>query len=136
MKTTPMKLPLTRAAHSAIKYLLCATTLFMLTSCDALKEGYDQGVEMGFHKTFRFTFIQSCKKGAEDANDKNLVEKLCTCVADELLTNLSVEELQDQDKMTQYISDVAIKKCKNPKAATANDTPSAVGDGSKGTSSP
>lgn len=87
--------------YKIISCILVISTVLLLSSCSEYQEAYDNSFRFSFKKSF----IASCAKsgGTKD---------ICACIADDLLETYTPEELNDEEKMKQHVSDVSIKKCR------------------------
>ena len=60
-----------------------------------------------FLKSYKASFLESCVESSGGAQFK----ATCECVLGELVKNFSVEQLKDNKLTTDYIENVAMKKC-------------------------
>ncbi len=97
-----MKIPVKR---------MCAIFLIILfVGCsDTAKEEFKNSYDKSFRKSFRVSFIKSCTVSAGDGK----FEVACTCIADDLLESLSVQDLKNEKKLLEHVEKVSKKKCIN-----------------------
>lgn len=60
-----------------------------------------------FLKSYSASFMQSCLDSAGGSEYKTT----CECVLNDLKKNFSVAELKDNKKISDYVDNVALKKC-------------------------
>lgn len=73
---------------------------------DIVKD-FKESYEEGFKKTYRSSFVASCV-GESDSEEK---KKFCECIADDLLSKFSSDELMDADQMKKYVQENAVANC-------------------------
>ncbi|MBP9854305.1 MAG: hypothetical protein KBD53_05520 [Candidatus Omnitrophica bacterium] len=74
-----------------------------ISSSDKFKEAFNNT----FKESFKKNFLLSCT--GTDKSEKML--SLCTCIADETLKELTVEELKNMIKAQKYIEENIVPKC-------------------------
>lgn len=84
--------------------MLC---IALLVGCDDVIEETKKGFNEGFRENYRTSFIDSCT----ESSGKEEFRKLCTCIADDLLSQLSVTDLMDTEKTREHVEKVSMQKC-------------------------
>lgn len=67
----------------------------------------DKKSDAEFLKSYKTSFINSCVESSGGPQ----FQATCECVLSELVKKFSVKELQDSKLTTDYIENVAMKKC-------------------------
>lgn len=96
-----------------MKVFIIITLTFIINGCDGsasndFKKAYEKAYDESFRISFKSSFVDSCAKN----HDKEQFNNICSCMADDLLSNLSSSELADMDKIKERLSQSSIKKCK------------------------
>ncbi|MCP4317376.1 MAG: hypothetical protein GY789_15520 [Hyphomicrobiales bacterium] len=93
-----------------MKRTLAILSIILFMGCsDNFKEEYKKSYDESFRKSFRASFIKSCTESAGDTKFKDI----CTCVADDLVESLSVQDLKDEKKVFDHVEKISRKKCIN-----------------------
>ena len=75
------------------------------SACKSFKESYKKSFVENWHQSF----IKSCI-GDQQTEEQ---EALCTCVADKAVAELSVKELHDPSRSTQYLTEKIVPVCRD-----------------------
>lgn len=87
-----------------MKKIMVLSMLFFVSCSDSFMDEFNKSYEENFRKSFRNSFIKSC-------TTKNISKEVCSCIADDTLENLSVQEIKDVDIATEYVKRVSKEKC-------------------------
>ena len=81
----------------------------LLAGCDSeVIEDTKKSFDKSFRDNYKASFIESC---TESSGDERFRES-CVCIAEDLLSNLSVSELMDGDKTRKRVEEFSLAKCK------------------------
>ena len=87
---------------------LIAIAAIMISGCSkSANNEFNEKFDESFHSSFKSSFVESCFKNGETGAS----EEQCSCLADDLLSNLSKSELADTDKVKERLNTVSLDKC-------------------------
>lgn len=97
-----------------IKISLIAIAAILISGCSksAINE-FNEKFDESLHSSFKSSFVESCFKNGETGAS----EEQCSCLADDLLSNLSKSELTDTDKVKERLNTISLDKCMGPDGA-------------------
>lgn len=79
----------------------------LLAGCDNVIEETKKSFNDSFRENYKTSFIDSCTESSGDERFRDV----CTCVADDLLSQLSVTDLMDTEKTREHVEKVSMQKC-------------------------
>lgn len=90
-----------------MKYKPLFFCLVFLSGCDGVIDRFLDKNSDTFNASYKESFIEACLK-PKNTDEMN---RICSCLADDLIDNHSPSELIDQKRVEKYIEEVAIQKC-------------------------
>lgn len=86
---------------------LVFTAALVVGCSDDFKNEFNEAYEKSFRTSFRESFVSSCAPSVE--NEK--VKAICACIADDLLNNMTVDQLESIDRVKKRMDDISLPKC-------------------------